>query len=59
MNIRSADTTGMDLDVYIVISKWLGLKLILMEFGPGLGIGYLKAGESLWVWHYGFSSNLV
>ena len=48
----------MDLDVNIIISKWLGLELILVEFSPSLRTGHLEASECFWIWHFELSSTM-
>lgn len=45
MAITGADTTALDLDVYIVLAKGTGLKRVLLEVGPVLGAGGLEALE--------------
>jgi hypothetical protein len=43
--IAGADTAALDLDVDIVLAKGTGLKRVLLEVGPVLGAGGLKALE--------------
>lgn len=45
VTITGADTTALDLDVDIVLAKGTGLKRVLLEVGPVLGAGGLKALE--------------
>jgi hypothetical protein len=45
MAITGANTTALDLDVYIVLAKGTGLKRVLLEVGPVLGAGGLEALE--------------
>lgn len=52
VNIRAADTTGLNLDIDVVVAKWLWLVLILVEGGPGVSGLNLEAGEGLWINHF-------
>jgi hypothetical protein len=45
VTITGANTTALDLDVDIVLAKGTGLKRVLLEVGPVLGAGGLKALE--------------
>ena len=45
VDIATADTAALDLDIDVVVTKRLGLELVLVELGPGLGAVDLEAGE--------------
>lgn len=47
VNVTGANTAALDLDVDIIISKGLRVKLLLLEVLPGLGAVDLEAGELL------------
>jgi hypothetical protein len=51
VHIATTDTTSLDLDIYIVVTKRLELVLILVEFKPRCGTIDLKASGSFWVNH--------
>lgn len=53
MDITPAHTTSLNLDIHIVIAKWLRLELVLVELGPGLWSIHLEPGEGLGIWHVG------
>lgn len=45
VNITGANTAALDLDIDIMVSKRLGVKLLLLEVLPGLRAIDLEAGE--------------
>jgi hypothetical protein len=51
MQITSANSTSLDFDIDIIISKRLGRELVLMKLGPFLRVFDLKSYESLGVHH--------
>jgi hypothetical protein len=51
MQITCANTTGLDLNIDIKVTKWLGGKLIQMELRPFLRVLNLEAFERIWVHH--------
>lgn len=52
MQITGANPTSLNLNVNIVVAKWLGLKLIEVELGPFLGVLNLEAFEGVWINHF-------
>jgi hypothetical protein len=52
MQITGADTARLDLNINIVITKGLRLKLIEVKLGPFLRILNLEAFEGVWVNHF-------
>jgi hypothetical protein len=51
MEIGTAHTAGLDLDINIVVTERLWCHIILMEFRPFLRILNLEANEGIWVTH--------
>lgn len=47
VDITGANTAALDLDIDIIVSKRLGVKLLLLEVLPGLRAIDLEAGELL------------
>lgn len=52
MNVRGADATCFNLNVNVMITKRLWLKLGFVELRPGIRPFDLEARESLWIPHY-------
>lgn len=52
MEISTANTTGLDLDIYIVIAEWLGLEVPLVELSPCPWAINLESGKCIWINHY-------
>jgi hypothetical protein len=52
MNITCADSASFNLNVNVIITKRFWLKLVLVEFGPGIRPIDLEACECLWITHY-------
>ncbi len=42
---------ALNLNVNVIVAKWLRLELFLMEFKPGFRSVNLKAGEEIGIWH--------
>jgi hypothetical protein len=53
VDITSTDATAFNFDVDIVVAKWLGLELVLVEFEPCVRSVDLEALELLWIRHVG------
>ncbi len=51
MDITGADPASLNLDIDIIITEWLGLEFILVEFKPGLWAIDLEACECLRITH--------
>jgi hypothetical protein len=52
VNVTTADTAALNLDVDVVVAKGLRVELILMEIEPSVRAIDLEAGELLWVRHF-------
>lgn len=52
MNITCADSASFNLDVDIIVVKWLWLELVLMEFSPSFWPVDLEARECFRIAHY-------
>jgi hypothetical protein len=51
VNITGADATSINLDIYVVIAKWLWLELVLVKFLPRVRSIDLEAFKGIWVNH--------
>ena len=51
VHIRATDSTALNLDINVVVAKWLWLKLVLVELEPSLGSIDLEAGKLLGIRH--------
>lgn len=52
VDVTAADTAALDLNVDIVVTKGLGVELVLVEFGPAVRALDLEARELFWVRHF-------
>lgn len=58
MDITGADAATLNLDIHIVVTEWLRLKLVLVELGPRFPPEDLEAGELIRIRHDGITATV-
>ena len=51
VNIAGTDPTAFDLDIHIVVTKWLRVEFLLLEIEPCLGARHLEPRKLVWIRH--------
>lgn len=51
VDVATAKATGFNFDIDIIVTKWLSLELVLVEFEPGIRAINLETSEILGIRH--------